>query len=72
MKRKVFFCQETLAQIEHKLNHVIGLKHALELVSPLHTVLSAGVESSLLNHFRQQGPILRIHFGRNLRTNLFI
>jgi hypothetical protein len=32
---------------------VIGLKHALELVNPLHTVLSAGVESKLLTDIRQ-------------------
>jgi hypothetical protein len=32
---------------------VIGLKHALELVNPLHTVLSAGVESKLFTDIRQ-------------------
>jgi len=31
---------------------VIGLKHALELVQPLHTILSAGVESNLLSDVR--------------------
>ena len=40
--------QETITQIEHKINHVIGLKHTLELVEPLQAVLSAGAESRLL------------------------
>ncbi len=31
---------------------MIGLKHALELVQPLHTILSAGVESNLLSDVR--------------------
>ena len=31
---------------------MIGLKQALELVNPLHTVLSGGVESKLLSDIR--------------------
>lgn len=31
---------------------MVGLKHALELVQPLHTILSAGVESKLLSDVR--------------------
>lgn len=40
--------KETFSAIEQKVNHVIGLKHALELIEPLHTILSCGVESKLL------------------------
>ena len=43
-----------MARIDHKINHVIGLKQTLELVNPLHTVLSAGVESKLLSDIRQR------------------
>jgi hypothetical protein len=46
------FFQETLSHIEHKINHVIGLKHTLELVEPLHAVLHSGVESRLFMEIR--------------------
>ena len=48
----IFFVQETLSRIEQKINQVVGLKNALELVQPLHTILSAGVESNLFSDIR--------------------
>lgn len=39
--------EETLAAVESRINNVIGLKHALELVAPLRATLMAA-ESSLM------------------------
>jgi DNA mismatch repair protein MSH4 len=39
---------ETLHVVEQRINQVIGLKHALELLPNLHTSLSADLESDVL------------------------
>lgn len=45
--------EDSLHAFEQRLNNVIGLKHALELVEPLHTVLH-GTESRLLDNIRHE------------------
>ncbi|XP_059093663.1 mutS protein homolog 4-like isoform X2 [Tigriopus californicus] len=52
---------ETLATFEQRLNNVIGLKHALELVEPLHSVLE-GAESKLLNDIYNSLEDLRFQY----------
>ena len=43
--------QDNLFTLEQRLNNVIGLKHALEMVLPLHNALE-GAESSALTEAR--------------------
>lgn len=49
--------QENMHTLEQRLNNVIGLKHALEMVLPLHNALE-GVESTVLVEARNMLEVL--------------
>ena len=44
---------EAVAAIDKKINHMIGLKHVLEMVGPLHTTLLGATQSKMLVQTRE-------------------